>query len=298
MPFKKLPFAFMAGGVVILGAVLWLWSAQPASAQCGSQASSCKNCHETQGQDPVNTVGDWHTQHAFIDACVVCHAGNDQASDKDAAHTGLAAPLADVQASCSRCHPSDTLEKAKVYAVALGMEAGTGGGAASGGDSAPAPTAVPPADSGGSTVVVEDPNVIDYAQLYDQTVGGKAPINWGNVIIGVLFAALVAGGVGFVLWNERRVKKTSKSEAPTSQVGERSSAATQPPMRPEVAVLLPILQSLEPRVLAALKTILNEPGDGAELLVILARLDFELIEKVRRLDRRELRLLIALAEGQ
>jgi len=30
---------------------------QPVQAQCGSQASSCKNCHEVQGQDPVNGDG-------------------------------------------------------------------------------------------------------------------------------------------------------------------------------------------------------------------------------------------------
>ena len=63
-------------------------------AQCGSAASSCKNCHEVKGEDAVNAKGDWHTQHAFGDFCEFCHAGNVQAADKTAAHQGLVANLA------------------------------------------------------------------------------------------------------------------------------------------------------------------------------------------------------------
>ncbi len=98
------------------------------SAQCGSQASSCKNCHETQAQDPVNNDGTaWHTQHAFGDFCYLCHAGNNQATDKVAAHTGLVSPLADIDASCKSCHPNDTLTFAQTYAATLGQTIGTGG---------------------------------------------------------------------------------------------------------------------------------------------------------------------------
>src|SRR3990172_5815173 len=136
MPLRKLHFALIAAGMLVIVVAIWLGTAQPASAQCGSQASSCKNCHEVQGQDPVNAKGDWHIQHAFIDACVVCHAGNDQAVDKDAAHTGMVPPLDDVQASCSRCHPTDTLELAQTYAATLGVEVGTGSGTSGGGGAA------------------------------------------------------------------------------------------------------------------------------------------------------------------
>ena len=55
------------GAIIVLGVAvaavcaIALIAAQPAQAQCGSQASSCKNCHETQGKMPVNNDGTgWH----------------------------------------------------------------------------------------------------------------------------------------------------------------------------------------------------------------------------------------------
>ena len=115
--------------LVVVGAALVVVSAaallttQPAKAQCGSQASSCKNCHEAQAQDPVNTDGTgWHQSHAFGDFCYICHGGNNQATDEEAAHTGMVAPMADVQAACAQCHPSDLQARADVYTVALGIQ--------------------------------------------------------------------------------------------------------------------------------------------------------------------------------
>lgn len=100
---------------------------QPVQAQCGSQVSSCKNCHEVQGQDPVNGDGKgWHIGHAFGDFCYICHAGNNQAVEKDAAHVGMVPPLADVKAACQQCHPNDLMERAQVYAITLGVDISTG----------------------------------------------------------------------------------------------------------------------------------------------------------------------------
>ena len=98
-----------------------------AGAQCGSSASSCKNCHEIQAKAPVNTKGDWHTQHAFGDFCEFCHAGNVKAKDEAAAHTGMVAPLADVKGSCQSCHPDNFTDRAQTYATALGVTIGAGG---------------------------------------------------------------------------------------------------------------------------------------------------------------------------
>ena len=44
-------------------------------AQCGSQASSCKNCHEVKGENAVNAKGDWHISHAFGDFLRVLPCG-------------------------------------------------------------------------------------------------------------------------------------------------------------------------------------------------------------------------------
>src|SRR5512135_2670605 len=120
-----------AGLMILLVCGIALALPQPAKAQCGSQASSCKNCHEVQAKDPVNTDGTgWHQSHAFGDFCYICHGGNNQATDKDAAHAGMVAPLSDVQAACQQCHPNDLQARADVYAKALGVQVGTGAAAA------------------------------------------------------------------------------------------------------------------------------------------------------------------------
>src|SRR3990172_3922136 len=107
--------------VGIIGFIL-LSPAASAQAQCGTSASSCKNCHEVQGQDPVNTEGDWHVQHAFGDFCEFCHAGNVTAAEPDAAHTGMIYPLSDPEGSCSSCHADDYQDLAGQYASTLGVE--------------------------------------------------------------------------------------------------------------------------------------------------------------------------------
>ena len=110
MPFKRITFYIGSVGamLLIMGIVLLLLPVTPVEAQCGSQASSCKNCHEVQGQLPVNNDGTgWHESHAFGDFCYMCHAGNPQATDVDAAHTGMVSPLSDIDAACKQCHAAD-----------------------------------------------------------------------------------------------------------------------------------------------------------------------------------------------
>src|SRR5512142_3140512 len=128
---RKLYVAIATTGLFILLACgIALATPQTAKAQCGSQASSCKNCHEVQGKDPVNSDGTgWHQSHAFGDFCYICHGGNNQATDKDAAHTGMVAPMSDVQAACAQCHPDDLQARAEVYASALGVQVQTGAAA-------------------------------------------------------------------------------------------------------------------------------------------------------------------------
>src|SRR5512140_566335 len=122
---SKKPFILpiAAGILLLLISGFAFIGVKPVQAQCGSQASSCKNCHEVQGQDPVNADGTgWHQSHAFGDFCYICHGGNNQAKDKAAAHTGMVAPLADVKAACQQCHAADLDARAKVYADVLGVQ--------------------------------------------------------------------------------------------------------------------------------------------------------------------------------
>ncbi|MBP6179915.1 MAG: hypothetical protein KA473_16820 [Anaerolineales bacterium] len=195
---KKKMFVTMivTGLILTVAAVIWLGTAQPVSAQCGSQASTCKDCHEVQGQMPVNADGTgWHQSHAFGDFCYICHAGNQQAAEKDAAHTGMVSPFADTKASCQQCHPKDLDERAKVYMDILGVSAGS---------AAPVevqqvvvticePTNEPPADT--SLSLSKPAESIDYIARYNENVLGNKPVNWSMIGLVALAVIVVFGGL-------------------------------------------------------------------------------------------------------
>ncbi len=211
MLYKKTAFYFLLAGVtIVIVTGILLATTTPASAQCGSQASSCKNCHEVQAEMPVNADGTgWHQSHAFGDFCYICHAGNNQAIDKAAAHEGMVAPLSDVAASCQQCHVADLQDRAQVYATTLGVEIGSGSVAPVSGGSDAVPVSVVSAPVTESNqcneVVVDDPNVINYAQNYDEIVLGKKPTNWGNMILIGMISMIAVGGGGFVVTREKLV---------------------------------------------------------------------------------------------
>jgi len=197
---KKKMFVTMivTGLILTVAAVIWLGTAQPVSAQCGSQASTCKDCHEVQGQMPVNADGTgWHQSHAFGDFCYICHAGNQQAAEKDAAHTGMVSPFADTKASCQQCHPKDLDDRAKVYTDILGVSAG----------SAAAvevqqvvvticePTNEPPVDT--SLSLSKPSESIDYIARYNENVLGNKSVNWSMIGLVALVVVVVFGGLIF-----------------------------------------------------------------------------------------------------
>jgi hypothetical protein len=258
---KKLSFLFLAAGCVLLITVgiFFLFPAQPVSAQCGSQASSCKNCHETQGQDPVNNDSTtWHTQHAFGDFCYLCHAGNNQATDKTAAHTGMVTPLSDIVASCKSCHAKDYESKAQIYATTLGVTLGSGGSALTTAASQPAGST---ATAATQAVVVPPGDMVDYSQRYDEVVLGKKPANVGNVIMIVLIVILVLGGGFFILRREGWIKVSFQE---TRQI-KGSYPADVVDMAPEIA-------RLKPGARKDLRQILSKPATAAELFALVAKL--------------------------
>lgn len=289
----------LLAGALVLAAVTLSLTPKAAEAQCGSQASSCKNCHEVQGQLPVNQDGTgWHESHAFGDFCANCHGGNVQALEVEAAHTGLVAPLSDLQTNCAACHPSDTQDRGLVYAAVLGVELTSGDTPAAEPTSAN-PEATPAASTPapGPTEIVFAassegvPDLIDYNQQYAETVQGLRPTNWGNVILGLLIVAVVGGGGTFAVFNERKLARRAAAPQPATPAAAATAEGRVTP-----ADLLPHLARLDPRSLRALQQILRDPERANGLLLTLARLDPQLIEQVRRLDRRELTLLVALAE--
>jgi hypothetical protein len=102
---------------------------------------------------------------------------------------------------------------------------------------------------------VDDPNLVDYAQRYDEIVLGRRPVNWGNVILIVMIGVLVVGGGGFVIANERLVKV---SFGDTKKVeGEYPS---------DVVEMLPAIAGLKPPARKSLKNILENPGKTEKVL--------------------------------
>jgi hypothetical protein len=289
-------------GALLIAGFFLIINTQPSQAQCGSQASSCKNCHETQGQDPVNNDGTtWHGEHAQIDACVSCHAGNPQSTDKTQSHTGMVPWNSDVKAGCASCHPGDYQQLAEQYATTLGVTLGGGGGAATPVAATTQATegttsTVETIPSPGGGIVISQPGTIDYVQQYQETVLGEININWGNVILVVMILVLLIGGGLFIYWNERRRKGlkgffTSKATTPAvdGAIPEVEGYSR------ELAELLPLIAQLNPVGLHSLKRILANPEQANEMLHALSHLDPELVKRVQALDKDARNLLIALA---
>lgn len=301
MPHHRLHYLIpITLGAMLIAGMLLLPPIQQAHAQCGSQASSCKNCHETQSQDPVNSDGTaWHSQHAQIDACVSCHAGNPQGTDENQAHSGMVAWYEDVKAGCASCHPEDYMQLAQEYATTLGVTLGAAGPTQAA--STPQATSVTTptvgtAAGGGTGMVVNEPGTIDYVQQYQETVLGQHPINWGNVVLIVMILGLILGGGVFVYWNERKRRglkgffNTRESEAPISgTIAEVEGYSS------EVSELLPLIARLNPVGLHALKRILSNPDQANDMLHALSHLDPELVRRVQALDRDSRAMLMAMA---
>ena len=264
MHHRKLSFWLIGAGVVFLftAGLLFFLPAQTASAQCGSQASSCKNCHETQGQDPVsNDLTTWHGQHSFGDFCYLCHAGNNQATDKTAAHTGMVAPLSNIAASCKSCHPKDFEARAQIYATTLGINT----------NSLEATLVATEVQSASATViasavtqvaaVVPAADMVDYSQRYGEVALGKKPVNVGNIIVIVLIVVLVLGG-GFIVLRREGWIKISFQE--TRQIKESYPA--------DVVDMIPGLTKLKPAARKDLRKLLSKPATAAELFALVAKL--------------------------
>ena len=244
----------IAGVLLVVATSVWLGSATPANAQCGSQASSCKNCHEVQGEDPVNSDGTgWHQSHAFGDFCYICHAGNSQATDKAEAHTGMVPPLSDIKASCQQCHVADLEDRAQVYAATLGVEIGSGAvdSGQSGSDEGAAAVSTGIGLMAPTELDVEDPNQVDYVQRYNALILGEKPINFGNLIVGGMIGLVLLGGGAFVIYNEgwMNVDYQKVDEYPA-----------------EMVALLPKVSRLTPPSRTKLSQILEDPGQANAIL--------------------------------
>jgi hypothetical protein len=268
MQIKKRYLLLLTTGIltlIVTGVALAI--VQPVKAQCGSQASTCKNCHEVQAKDPVNNDGtSWHKAHAFGDFCYICHAGNNQATDKVAAHTGMVSPLADVKASCAQCHPNDLDARAQVYASALGVKVGTGSSAPAPTPAAAVPTNAAPAASQSSapqqaSLVPNDQNLVNYDQRYNQNASSGNATNWGNVILLIMIGAMAIGGGSLVLHREGLIGIYLRDKRPVE--GEYPA---------DVVDMVPELAKLKPAARKSLRRMLGKPDVTADFLASIDKL--------------------------
>ncbi len=267
MHHRRLAFGLITAGLLLIISIglFFFLPAQKVSAQCGSQASSCKNCHETQAQDPVNNDGTaWHVSHAFGDFCYLCHAGNNQATDKTAAHTGMVDPLKDVVAACKSCHAADYEAKAQIYATTLGVTISdtSAAPAPAAGQPAPTTTTVPAlAPAAVSAAVVPAADLVDYSQRYNQVALGQQPLNVGNLILIVMIVAMLFGGGYFVLRREGWLR-----------ISFQETKTIQDSYPADVIDMVPELSKLEPAARKNLRQILSKPSTASELFALIAKL--------------------------
>lgn len=297
--------AVLLGGVAVLA-----FLPQPTEAQCGSSMSSCKTCHEVMMQDPVNTEGDWHTQHAFGDFCEFCHAGNPQSTAKDESHQGLIPPMEDVAASCQSCHPQDYKDKAGLYATALGitLETEPAPAPSAGGESGGAAAA--PAASGEANVPVINVapplggEEIDYNLLYARKVNPPLLRQYANVIMWGLIGLV---GIAFLItawkwegwgpkvaaWlinDETKIIRVKPGEVPTSE--ELVDIFRH---RPVLQELWPRLVNNEDGILDDLQAILQDE-EGVDILHAIGHLDLNLAKTLKQMSEEDRELLLALVK--
>ncbi len=229
-------------------------------AQCGSQSSSCKNCHEIKGEDSVNAKGDWHVAHAFGDFCEFCHGGNVQATDEATAHQGLVQPLNDVKTNCSSCHAADYQAKAEMYAKTLGVTVGANAGGTTP-PSTPASTASNTSAQPTQAAQLGQPQaqppvpvatptyneVTDYVAAY--RAAKPLPPSAGTLITGTMLVLAVVGGGSFVYWNEKRLRSMPHPKTSDAPADEQTQ---------EIDHLLPILKKLDAETLRALRKVLTK----------------------------------------
>ena len=143
------------------------------------------------------------------------------------------------------------------------------------------------------------PATTNKAEIVDYTQPANA-VNIGNVIVGFLLVVTVVGGGAFVYWNEKRLRKAKRLVAAgavgaVAQSGGEAAITSLDQLPPEVVKLLPTLKQLDPRTLKALRIILSDRKRGEEMLQTLSVINYAMLDEMKRLDKKELSLLLALA---
>ncbi len=283
---KQSSTLLLIGCVAAFAFVAW---PRQSEAQCGSSASSCRNCHEVQKADPVNTKGIWHTAHAFGDFCAFCHSGNTKSKEKSVAHAGMVEPLSDVKGACQSCHPNDYMDRAKKYAAVLGKPIGTvtpGAKPVTGSGEKAASMSFGPVPPTGGTII--DLNRV-YAGL-DQ----PRPNVIGNAILVAMIIAVALVLAGLIFYYEKPLPRfiAAFRRLLAAPARELESEATGSAM----ASLMPLLASSDPDTLRAVTQLLSDRENGPRILKALSNLDLRALSSLGEIDPNALTSLLKLAK--
>jgi uncharacterized protein len=197
---RKVSVVFLITGAFLLSLTLLflLLPAKPAKAQC-KNLSSCKNCHEVQGQLAVSKNGAWHIDHAPYDLCAVCHGGDREAQDAATAHKTMVTSLSDMPGSCTSCHSADLEQRFNKYAAQLNV---TGTSALAAAQKANNPL------QGAEQFFGQQPAVVSADTETEAAAPTAKPVNkTGNIVLGGLLVAILVAGAGYITWNERKLAK-------------------------------------------------------------------------------------------
>jgi hypothetical protein len=142
---------------------------------------------------------------------------------------------------------------------------------------------------------VDDPNVVDYVARYNEEVLGIRTVTQGNrILFGLIIVTLIGGGA-FVIWNERRLRR---NQVPVTTEVKAEQKANYPDYPPQVVALLPRIAKLSPDAQSDLYQFLENPAKAQVLLRDIVRLEPDLVNQVRRLDKESQALLLALAGSE
>lgn len=302
----KRPLLLIALLCAAFFAAAFLLLPRNANAQCGSSASSCKNCHEIQAKAPVNTKGAWHTEHAFGDFCEFCHAGNVKAKDQTAAHAGMVKPLADVQGSCQSCHPDNYTDRAQTYAAALGVTIGAGGANVQATPAAGAAGTTAPSgnDTACGPALPTTGQVIDVNRLYAEMQSPDVS-NLGNFILFGLIGIVLLALLGLLWHYEKPLPRliayardlvNTPIVAATTPEGVTMPIPVETARRPEYAVLERALASSDPATVRAVTILLSDRDNGPKVLKALSNMDLKTLGALGASDQKALEAVLKLAQ--
>ncbi|HZW82102.1 MAG TPA: hypothetical protein VFF14_01595 [Candidatus Deferrimicrobium sp.] len=291
---KKIKLCLLSTLFLLVSISLWNASPIVSYAACGASTSSCKTCHEVQGQDSVGKKGNWHIQHAFGDFCQACHQGVATENNKAQAHTGLVKnPLTQPDQSCASCHPADTATRIAKYSGQVSggkpatetVQTPTTNTSETGNSSSPQTPVSSPSPSATQIPPSSNPNfdVIDFNKNLVQSL---PVLLWVFGMIDILaFLALACliwrwkiGKWPWVYLHRRKTNLLDLNSIPS-----------------EMSQVISSLQECDLETILAIKELLVRGRQGQKLLQTMVQIPADVLSQLQNLSETEFELLFQIS---